>query len=90
MSTPWKLEVRPDEPILPIVQVMILQDAYRRLTRPSRAALVAIADNPFATVHPASVRALRAHGLLDKHGALTEAGTAVVRHRPDMSGGQHG
>jgi hypothetical protein len=84
----WVLEKRPDEPILPIVQVIILQDAWRRLTSKSRAALVAVVENPFAAVHPATVKALRSHGLLDEHGCITEAGTAVVRHRPDMSGEQ--
>jgi len=74
----------------PLLQVIILQDAWRTLTKKSRAALLAVAENPFAAVHPASLRALKAHGLLDEFGLITEAGRAVVRHRPGQSGGQHG
>lgn len=89
----WRIDpqpVGPDGPMLPLLQVIILQDAWRTLTKKSREALLAVAENPFATVHPASLRSLKSHGLLDEHGAITPAGTAVVRYRPDQSGGQHG
>jgi hypothetical protein len=83
----WRIDPQPagpNGPMIPILQVIILQDAWRALTKKSQAALVAIDENLFAglVVHPASLRALKAHGLLDEFGLITEAGRAVVRHRP--------
>lgn len=81
----WRIDPQPagpNGPMIPILQVIILQDAWRALTKTSRAALLAKAENPLAVVHPASVRALRSHGLLDEFGLITDAGRAVVRHRP--------
>jgi hypothetical protein len=84
----WRIDPQPagpNGPMLPILQVIILQDAWRALTPKSRAALLAVAENPFADAHPASVRALRSHGLVDQFGLITVAGRAVVRHRPDQT-----
>jgi hypothetical protein len=81
----WTIDpqpVGPNGPMLPLLQVIILQDAWRALTLQSRAALLAVAENPSVVVHPASVRALRSHGLVDEFGLITVAGRAVVRHRP--------
>jgi hypothetical protein len=80
----WTLEARPNEPILDVVQVLILHEAWRRLTKTSRAALVAAAEGR-RVGHPASLRALRSHGLLDENG-VTAAGAAVLRFRPDQTG----
>jgi hypothetical protein len=85
----WTLEFRPNEPILPLLQVIILQDAWSRLTKKSRAALVAVAEDPNVTLHPLTVRSLQAHGLLDEHG-ITQAGAAVLRFRPDQTKEEHG
>lgn len=81
----WRIDpqpVGPNGPMLPLLQVIILQDAWRALTPKSRSALLAVAGNPLAVVHPASVKALRSHGLVDQFGLITVAGRAVVRHRP--------
>lgn len=77
----WRVETT-EKPILPLLHVIHCQDAWRRLTPVSRAALVLLSDDPSATVHPATVKALRAHGLLDDDG-LTAAGRQVVKWRPD-------
>lgn len=83
----WKLRVVQGSGNL-LLNVIRCQDAWRKLTAKSRAALVAIGDGT-PDVHPASMRALRSHGLLDEQG-ITEAGRRVLRHRPDKSGEQHG
>jgi hypothetical protein len=84
----WRIDPQPagpNGPMLPILQVIILQDAWRALTPKSRAALLAVAENPSAVVHPTSIKALRSHGLVDQFGLITVAGRAVVRHRPDQT-----
>jgi hypothetical protein len=79
----WRLQLAPAKGgELALVQVMIAQQAWRQLTRPSRSALLAISETPGRTVHHATRDCLRRHGLVDEHNHLTRSGRLVVRHRP--------
>jgi hypothetical protein len=78
------VEIRPQKTELAIVNVIACQEAWRLLTPKSRAALLALSTQTETTVHPASLVALQNHGLAYA-GAITPAGEAVVRHRPDQA-----
>lgn len=84
----WRVEIRAQKTELAIVNVIVCQDAWSRLTRKSRAALLVYAGHAGDSVHPASAVALFKHGLITDKGRLTPAGEAVVRHRPDQAAGE--
>lgn len=84
----WRVEIRPQKTALAIVNVIACQDAWRMLTPKSRAALLVLSTGTDVPVHPASLAALQNHGLADA-GAITPAGEAVVRHRPNQDAGEN-
>lgn len=79
----WRLKVPPakDGP-LSFADVMLVQEAWRRLTLRSRKALLAIAEQPGSHVYHGSRDCLLRRGLITEKNNLTRAGRAVVRHRP--------
>lgn len=79
-GAPWRLEAGVGNQVL-LHKVIVCQDAWSRLTKASQAALVVLTENAAAPVHPATIKALTAHGLLDESG-VTDAGREVVRWRP--------
>lgn len=80
----WRLtakQVSTDGP-LSFADVMLVQEAWRRLTLRSRKALLAIAEQPGSHVYHGSRDCLLRRGLITEKNNLTRAGRAVVRHRP--------
>lgn len=72
----------PEREDLSFVDVLLCQEAWRRLTVRSQRALVAISEKPGHEVHYSTRDCLRRRRLIDEHNTLTDAGRAVVRHRP--------
>lgn len=80
---PWRLKIPAGKDgQLGFVDVMIVQEAWRRLTLRSRRALLAIADEPGRQIHHGSRDCLLRRGLITEKNRLTRAGRAVVDHRP--------
>lgn len=80
----WKLTAKQVESsgALALVQVMLVQEAWRRLTTRSRRALLAIEEQPGLVVYHHTRSCLIRHGLITPKNRLTRAGRAVIRHRP--------
>lgn len=81
----WRIEVRHADRAPGLVDIMIVQEAWRRLTKASRAALLRLKTDAAAKVHPSTRAALIRHGLLDERGFVSAAGARVVVHRPVKS-----
>ena len=85
---PWRLEINRAEGSvhdLGLMHIIYVQAAWRALTKAARRALVDLAEKDPGDedpIHPLTWRALVLHGLIEQSGAVTEAGRAVVRHRP--------
>lgn len=82
MASTWRIVVA-DQPGLLLANIIACQEAWSRLRKPSRAALLALSADTSTPINTNIRRALVEHGLLDPDtGALTDGGHAVVRHRP--------
>jgi len=88
----WKVEVRNVEPGTEppaILQLALIWDVWRNLTKQGRAALVAAHEGDgWIDAHPLTVAALERHGLVvavahrSRIARITEAGTMVATYRP--------
>ncbi|CRK59029.1 hypothetical protein [Alloactinosynnema sp. L-07] len=65
-----------------LAEIARLQQTWRSLKPPARAALLKLKTDAATPVHHSTRAALRRRGLLDEHGHVTAAGALVVVHRP--------
>ena len=80
MTTTWRAHLGGPAPL--ILEVMRCQMVFQRLTKVSRTALLILAEDFDAAVHPLTRRSLAAHNLIDDEG-LTEVGQLVVKWNRD-------